>query len=316
MNSTRPVTDERLLTGLNHHTEQAPATVTIAYIGDSEPARRYQHAAADLNIEMVVVTPTPHCPGRSAGNSGADTFDGLIARSALITVGRGCDELTYASVLKAGPKLRPNAPTIRLAHDPLAARYLLQDCGYDIAHFEEIDSGDTWAVTRFARQHGWPVRLSTARWGTVRPDVHLVRPYSELDGLWGDSGQLWLLEACHPLASQLTVAIARRPSGHQTADAVSATTQPDFQPHRLVPTAKSITERAIRTATSIVDGLNTTGISTVKFLHCRDGRLLVDDFNYGLEAELVDGVPIDDSLYAAHLRAVLDLPPEGPVLFR
>ena len=124
-----------------------------------------------------------------------------------------------------------------------------------------------------------------------------------------DSGELWLLEACDPLAPQLTVVIARRPSGHYVAYPVIATTQKDFLPHRQLPIAESITDRAIATAKSIVDGLDTSGI-IVKFLHCRDGRLLVDDFTYSPEVELLAGVPTGNALYAAHLRAVLDLPPE------
>lgn len=315
MNSDPPLTGLRKGAGLDGRSDSAARTVPVGYIGGRQPARRYQQAAADLNIEMIVLIPDPPCPTGTTGESSnlatVDRLHDLVARSGVITLGHGCDERTYASLLQeAEPTLRPNPSTIRLAHDPLAARYLLQNCGYDVAQFEQIDSGDTGAVARFARRHGWPVRLSTARWGTVSPDVHLVRPFSLLDQVWTDSGQRWLLEACEPLAPQLTVVIARSPSGQHIVYPVTATTQQDSQPHRRLPIAESITDRAIATAKSIVDGLDTTGIATVKFLHCRDGRLLVDDFTYGPEAGPLAGVPTGSSLYATQLRAILDCPLE------
>ena len=264
-----------------------------------------------LNIEMVALISDPPCQaGATAAASSliaVDLLDELIDRCGVLTLGQGCDEGTYARLLQdAGPRLRPNPSTIRLAHDPLAARYALQNCGYDLAEFEEVDSGDSGAVVRFARQHGWPVRLSTARWGTVSPDVHLLRPYSLLDQVWTDSGQLWTLEACEPSAPQLTVVIARSPSGHHIVYPVIATAQHDSQPHRRLPIAESITDQAIATAKSIVDGLGTTGIATVKFLHCRDGRLLVDDFTHGPDAASPFGVPNGNSLYTTHVCAILD----------
>jgi len=286
----------------------------VGYVGGGEPARRFQQAAADLGIELVVHTPHPaRACGATVDASNplvADTLDELIVRSALIILGHGCDHRTYSALKEAaGPTLRPNPSTIRVAHDPLAARYVLQDCMFDFAEFEEIDSGDTEAVARFARHHGWPVRLRAASWGTTEPAVHLVRPYSRLDQVWADTfGQLWLLEACEPLAPQLCVVIARRPAGEQFVCSVIATDTQDCRPRRTVPVAATIAERAIATATSIVDGLDATGIVTVQFLHSRDGRLLVDDVTYGPEPGPATDATTIQARYAAHLRAILDWP--------
>ena len=286
----------------------------VGYVGGGEPARRFQQAAVDLGIELVVLTPDPPQPSEAIGEASspfaADTLGELIARSAVITLGHGCDHRTYAALIEAGgPTLRPNRSTIRVAHEPLAARYVLQDCMVDFAEFEEIDSGDTEAVVRFAQHHGWPVRLSTARWGTTAPHVHLVRPYSVLDEMWAATiGQLWLLEASEPLAPQLAVVIARRPSGQQIVCSVNATNVKDCQQGRPPPVTASFRERAIETATSIVDELGATGIVTVTFLRSHDGRLLVDDVTYGPEPHPVAGAVTDHSLYAIHLCAILDWP--------
>ncbi|MEO5901582.1 MAG: ATP-grasp domain-containing protein, partial [Ilumatobacteraceae bacterium] len=191
----------------------------------------------------------------------------------------------------------------------LAARHMLQNCMVDFAEYEEIESGDTEAVARFARHHGWPVRLSAARWGTTRPDVHLVRPYTALDQVWADApGRLWLLETHEPLAPQLAVVIARRPSGEQVVCPAIATGERDCQPRRPVPVAASIIDRALTTATSIVGALDATGIVNVTFLHSHDGRLLVDELTYGPEPSPESSAPADHSLHTVHLRAILDWP--------
>jgi len=296
--------------GLGWNADSATRTVPVGYVGGWEAAHRYQQAADDLDIEMVaLISDAASRSGATAETSNfvaVERLDELIDRCGVITLGHGCDEETYASLLHgAGPKLRPNPLTIRLTHDPLAARYHLQNGGYGVAEFEEVDSGDTDSVQRFALQHGWPVRLTAARWGTASPDVHLLRPYSLLDQVWTDRGQPWLLEACEPSASQLTVVIARSPSGHHIVHPVVATAHYDTQPYRRLPIAESISDRAIATAKSIVDGLDTIGISTVKFLHSSDGRLLVDDFTHGPEVVPPFGAPVGNSLYATHLRTIL-----------
>jgi len=295
------------------------SSVPVGYMGEAEPAHRFREAAADLGIELIVLTPDPPSPPGAAEKAlkplGADTLEELIARSGVVTLGHGCDHSTYAALVgAAGLALRPNPPTIRVAHDPLAARYVLQDCLFDFAEFEEVDSGDTEAVARFAQHHGWPVRLRAARWGTTEPAVHLLRPYSALDHVWGAdvSGKLWLLEACEPLAPQLAVVIARRPSGQQLVCSVIETNEQDCRPQRRLPVTTSIATRSTATATAIVDGLDATGIVTVKFLLSSDGRLLVEDITYGPESNPATEPATDQSLYAIHLRAILDWPLDAP----
>ena len=297
----------RLVQPMNLH-----PTAPVGFVGGHASATRFERAARDLGIELIVFTPDWPEPldeiGAMATRSTAATFDDLVTRSAVITVDHGCDHQTYRDLMDAaGRKLRPSSSTIHLAHDPLAARYVFQDCGFSVAEFEEIDSGDDDAVERFGRRHGWPVRLIAPRWGPAEAAVHVVRPSSVLDQAWADSsGQLWLLEACEPAAPQLTVVIARRPSGEQIVNPVTVRPDQGGRPQHLQPVAAPIVECAIATAVSIADGLDATGVVTVKFVYGNDGRLLVDDFAIGPDVDPLLGVALDDSLVAVHLRAILD----------
>ena len=61
---------------------------------------------------------------------------------------------------------------------------------------------------------------------------------------------------------------------------------------------------------AIADGVDATGIVTVQFIWNSDGRLLVDDFTYGPAACAAASAGADDTLFAAHLRAILDMDPD------
>lgn len=266
---------------------------SVGYVGGGDQALSYQRAASELGVELVVVDP-----------------DQVRSGLTVVIVGPGCDHRSFTTLLQTDKvTLRPSPSTIRVAHDPLAARYELQECVYDFADFEEIDSGDTEAVNRFAHHYGWPVRLRAAHWGITAPAVHLLRPYTRLDPLWAETiGQLWLLEAYEPIATRVSVAIARRPSGQHVICSVAATVARDCRPHQRLPLAASISDRATTTASSIVEGLDAAGIVTVSFLHSHDGRLLVDDITYGPVSTLVTGAATEHSLYALQLGAILDMP--------
>jgi 5-(carboxyamino)imidazole ribonucleotide synthase len=287
-------------------------TAPVGLVGGRASVRSFERAARDLGIELIIFTPDQSGQleeiGANAPRSTVDTLDDLVARAAVITVGYGCDHRTFCALMDvAERRLQPNASALHLSHDPLAARYVFQDSGFAVAEFEEVDSGDTDAVERFGRRHGWPVRLRGARWGSAEPAVHLVWPFSALDQAWADSGgQLWLLEAYEPLAPRIAVVIARRPSGQQVVYPVIADTERNCRPPHLLPLAAALEEHAISTAKSIADGLDATGIVTVRFLFGHDGRLLVDDFVCGPEMCPLTDVAAVDSLVAVHLRAILD----------
>jgi len=279
----------------------------VGFVGRIESARKFEFAAG-LGIDLITFSPDRSGQPEGSG-SGTDMLDDFAARSSVITVEFGCEHDMFCTLMDiADRKLRPNSSTIHLAHDPLAARYVFQDCEFEVAQFEEVDAGDDAGVQRFARQHGWPVRLRPSRWGLGGPEVHVVRPYSVLDQVWAhSSAQRWLLETWESLAPQLTVVIARRPCGDQVVLGVKANPTQDCRSRRELPLSASIRERAISTASSIVEGLDATGIVTVQFVCSSDGRLLVDDFTYGPDACAAASADADDTLFAAHLRAILDM---------
>ena len=283
----------------------------VGFVGRRDSARKFEVSAAGLGIDLI--TYSPDGSGRPEGrSSGTHTLDDCVARSKVITVEFGCEHDTYCAAMDvADRKLRPNSSAIHLAHEPLAARYVFRDCGFDVAEFAEVDSGDDEGVQRFARQHGWPVRLRPSHWGLGVPAVHGVRPHSVLDQVWaGSSAQRWLLETWEPLAPQLAVVTARRPSGGQAVLGVIANPAHDCQSRGEMPVSASIRERAVSTTKSIADGLNATGIVTVQFVCSSDGRLLVDGFTYGPAACAAASCVTDDTMITAHLQAILDLDPD------
>ncbi len=294
-------------------TGSSPPAAQVAFVGGGEQARRFQQAAIDLGIDLVVITPyergTDHGGLDRPRVSTAGILDDLLALTApnaVVTLGD--DSLRHAyleAAAVAGRTVRPNAATRRVTTDPLAARRLLSECGFDLAPFKEIDARDARAVVRFAQRHGWPVRLSTARREQTSSNVHIVRPFTVLDHVWASSTERrWLIEACEPTAPELTVTVVRRPSGQRIVYPVIATT-PDGGASLLMDAATETRARSI--ATAIVDGLDATGVITVALVCSRDGRLVVDDVTQGPFLRTVSTFDADTSLFADHLRGILDM---------
>lgn len=286
------------------------AVAQVGVVGPVESARTFEAVASSLGIDLITLTPNDSGEPEDFIER-AQMLDEFVGRAAAVAVEVGCSYDMFCALMDvADRKLRPNSSTIYLAHDPLAARYVFHDCGFGVAEFEEIDAGADGDVQRFARKHGWPVRLRASRWGLERSAVSVVRPYSVLDHVWaGNSAQRWLLETWIPLAPHVTVVLSRRPSGPQAVHAVTSTLQNEDGPRREVLPAGSIRERAIATARSIVDGVDATGIVAVQLVHCPDGRLIVDDLTYGPAACDAVGSLTGYALIAEHLRAILDMAP-------
>lgn len=286
--------------------ERTDTVAHVGLVGRREVTPKFQVAAAGLGIDLVTYSPTRSAQCGSS-SSGIDVPDDFLAQSTIITVEFGCEHDTFWTLMDVDRKLRPNSSTIHLAHDPLAARYVFRDCGFEVAEFEEVDRGDDERVQHFGRHHGWPVRLRPPCWGLDGPVAHVVQPCSDLEQVWANSrAQRWLLETWAPLAPHLAVAVARRPTGDQNVLGVQATPAHHCRSRAEAPISTSVRERAVSTTRSIVDGLDSTGVVTVHFICGTDGRLLVDGFTYGPTADSTASCAANAPLFDAHLRAIMD----------
>ncbi len=177
--------------------------------------------------------------------------------------------------ITAGLILRPGQRAADFADDPAMARLVLHECGFDVTpipDFVATDPPRRWHYNNAA----------TGR--EPAADPHWV--------------------------SQLQVVIARRPSGHRFVYPINETGDADrrhLDPPTSTVTSASTAELAVATAISIADGIDATGIISVRLLVASDKRLAVNSILLGPHCQPTGG-PTVTSQFENHLRSILDLP--------
>ena len=298
------------------------ASATVGMVGGGQLARMTHQAAIGLGVELRVLSPdrsdaavqagAHHVPGRP------DDVDAVLAFAA------DCDVVTFdheqvpgpvlSAVMAAGHVIRPEPGAKRLAQDKGHARQILSTAGFSVPAFAVVDAGDRGALERFAADHGWPVVVKAPRGGYDGRGVAVVDA-GDLDGsvsrLPASDGQ-WLLEAMVPIAVELAVVVARRPSGWWSAYPVVETVQQDGICRELVMPARippALAERATALAVSVAQGSCATGILAVELFLTTNGDLVVNEL--AARPHNSGHATIDacrTSQFENHLRGIMDWP--------
>jgi 5-(carboxyamino)imidazole ribonucleotide synthase len=300
-------------------------TAVVGMVGGGQLARMTQQAAIALGIELHVLTPHHTDPAVQAGAQflagDPDELDALFALAeATDVVTFDHEHVPHAALVSladAGHLVRPNPGAKLLAQDKSIARAVLSDAGFAVPAFADASSGDVRAAARFAESNGWPIVIKAPRGGYDGRGVFFVASAADLTDHPGlGSLDRWLLEARVPIAMELAVLVARRPSGQSVAYPVVETVQHGGICHELVMPARigsDVAGRATATATAIADAIDATGILAVELFLTDGGELLVNEL--ALRPHNSGHATIDASTtsqFENHLRAVLDWPLGAP----
>ncbi|MHB1784012.1 MAG: 5-(carboxyamino)imidazole ribonucleotide synthase [Acidimicrobiales bacterium] len=297
------------------------ASAKVAMIGAGQLARMTHQAAVDLDIDLLVLAESPD---DSAVIGGASYQLGSASCLAAIrAVAAGTDVVTFDHELvpgthlteleRLGYRLRPASPALSLAQDKLKARTVLSAAGFPVPAFASVSSPQDVAI--FAEQHGWPIVVKSPSGGYDGRGVHLIDSPDQLEGLFAQrahENQVWLAEQFVEIAAELSILVARTVSGYVALYPAVQTIQQAGICRYLVmpaPLPSPIIEKAGRTAKSIADGIDATGMLAVEMFLDTRGQLLVNELalrphNSGhatIEA-------CETSQFHQHLRAALDWP--------
>jgi len=308
--------------GIRELRRTASASATVGMIGGGQLARMTQQAAIGLDVDLRVLTPDPAAPAVLAGaRPVAGRPDDL---EAVLAFAADCDVVTFdheqvpaavlSALMGAGHVVRPEPGAKRLAQDKVHARRILDRAGFAVPPFAVVAAGDRRALARFAEDHGWPVVVKAPQGGYDGRGVAVVHR-DDLDASTAplpESGGQWLLEAMVPIAVELAVLVAQRPSGWWSAYPVVETVQQDGICRELIMPARipaALAERATALAVSVAQGSCATGILAVELFVTVAGDLVVNELaarphNSGhatIEA-------CRTSQFENHLRGILDWP--------
>lgn len=290
----------------------------LGIVGGGQLARMTVQAASQLAVETRVLA--------------ADRDDPAVELASLVTIGDPsaegvleafaalCDVVTFDHELvdpaliealeRAGHTVRPGASALRFS-DKAHQRTTFGRLGLPVPDHAVVQEAS--AVAAFAELHGWPVVVKPSSGGYDGRGVYLVPDIQQtrivLDQL-GPRPNV-VVEELLPLDQELSVVVARRPSGEAVAYPVVETVQRDGMCTELVapaPVAAEMAETARTLALAVADTVGAVGIIAVE-LFLTGGRLLVNEIAprpHNSAHHTIEGSTT--SQFANHVRAVLDWP--------
>jgi 5-(carboxyamino)imidazole ribonucleotide synthase len=266
---------------------------TIGILGGGQLGRMTAMAARSLGYRVQVMDPDPSCPARFVVDA---CFEGTWddARAAA-NLARGCDVVTLeieqvaVACLEAAQKyapVRPGPALMRMVQDRILQKNWLQDHGFPVGEFLAARTEEE--LVQALRGFAGPCFVKSARGGydgrsQVKTGFETTAKSSEDEGreAWALLGKApCLVEKAVPLAQEISVMVARRPSG-QVVSFPSAANHHENQilawsvlPSSIAP---ELELQAQQMARDLAEQLTLEGLLAVEMFLTTDGRLLINE---------------------------------------
>ena len=301
------------------------STPKIGVIGGGQLARMMAPAAINLGLDLSIL-----CEGADVSSARAVAHAPVgdyRDREAVLAFARSVDVVTFdhehvpQEILQAmeaeGIAVHPGSSALRHAQDKLVMRAAVQRLGLPNPAWAEARTVED--VLAFGDETGWPIIAKTPRGGYDGKGVRVVsRDDAAALDEWLASSSI-LLEEKVDFSRELSVLVARTPSGHMQAWPVAHTIQVDGVCDEVIAPAQDVPQEVLDaasvTATTLAESLGVTGVLAVELVEV-PGRapgfiineLAMRPHNTGHWTQ--DGAVT--SQFEQHLRAVLDWPLGDP----
>ncbi|MHA7239378.1 5-(carboxyamino)imidazole ribonucleotide synthase [Arthrobacter sp. TMS1-12-1] len=294
----------------------------IGVVGGGQLARMMAGPAVELGLELRVLAEGPDVSAVAAvaHSQVGDYRD----RDTLRAFAAGVDVLTFdhehvpgellAELAEDGVRVHPSPAALRHAQDKLVMRRAVDELGLPNPSWRAVTGPSD--VASFAASIGWPVVLKTPRGGYDGKGVLVLRDAGALASArdWFTGGEL-LVEQFVPFSRELSVLVARRPSGETVAWPVVESIQVDSVCDEVIAPAPDLPEEVARAVTAaalhLAERLDVTGVMAVELFETPGtgagyfiNELAMRPHNSGHWT--MDGAVTGQ--FEQHLRAVLDLP--------
>ena len=294
---------------------------TIGIIGGGQLARMMHAASIPLGVRVALLAEGPDV---SAAQVVADTSVGEYTDPETVyAFAERCDVITFdhehvpPAILRElqarGKQVHPGPDALLHAQDKVVMRERLTALGVPCPAFAVV--ADAAELQAFGDRLGWPVIAKTSRGGYDGKGVWKVDGPADADEPFANlkPGVRILAEEFIDFSRELSVLVARRPSGEERVYPVSETVQTNgICTHTFTPAPGLSDEQrdAIeRLALLVAAELDVTGILAVELMQRADGSVVVNELamrphntgHWGIDAART-------SQFENHLRAVADLP--------
>ena len=298
---------------------------TIGFLGGGQLGRMTAMAARSLGYNVVVLDPDPACPARSVADrvitasfTDDDAFIEIAELSDVLTLEIEKISLSGMTAASRITPVRPGPAVLEIIQDRGRQKGWLASVGAPLGDYRDASSANE--IEAAVRALG-PSFVKSCRGGyDGRGQVH-VESAGEARSAWTTLGEApVVVEQALDLAAELSVMVARRPSGEV------AIYPPALNHHedRILdwsvipgPLQPDVAHRATEIARDIASGFALEGLLAIELFLLRDGRLLVNELaprphNTFHATELA----CVTSQFEQAVRAVCDLPLGSPEALR
>ncbi|MEM3087433.1 MAG: 5-(carboxyamino)imidazole ribonucleotide synthase [Halobacteria archaeon] len=297
----------------------------VGILGGGQLGKMMAAEAKRLSLRVVVLDPTEGCPAAQVADE--QVVASFKSEEAIERLAAKCDVLTYEIELagstalrrleRRGYPVRPAPRILRILQNKHRQKTFLRRRNIPVPDFQRVESEE--ALRRLCRRFGLPAVLKATEDAYDGRGNFVISKESGIRGALGRfPGRETMLERFVPFAREVSVMVARNPSGQVESFPVVENIHRDgildttIAPARV---SRRTEARARRTAESAVKALRGAGIFGVEMFVTRSGGILVNEIaprvhNSGHYANEACSV----SQFEQHLRAVLGLPLAKPEL--
>lgn len=258
----------------------------LGMIGGGQLGRMFCHAAQSLGYKVAVLDPDAASPAGAVADmhiqASYDDESGLkqlAARcKAVTTEFENVPAQSLQMLAAQGASVRPAAPAVAIVQDRISEKAFIQSAGVPVAPYVPVHSA---ADLDAAPDTLFPGILKAARLGYDGKGQARVSNRQEAQQAFADFGVACVLEALMPLASELSVVMARG------ADGKTAFYPPAQNEHRegilavssvdALAAGQALAALAVQAAHAIAEGLQYVGVLCVEFFVLQDGSLIVNE---------------------------------------
>lgn len=303
--------------GLDVLSMESPICVGI--IGGGQLGKMIAHEARRMSLKVIVLDPTVGCPAAKIADEQivADFKD----ESAIMQLANSCDVVTYeielanSSALKQleaqNYPVRPSPETLRIIQNKFRQKSFLRQSNIAVPDFEFVRSEQH--LYELCGRFGYPAMLKACEDSYDGRGNFLIRSKSKVAEAFSYFlGRDCMLERYVPFAKEISIMVARNPSGQIESFPVAENTHRDsildttMVPARL---SRGVELKAKKLAEKTMEKLQGAGIFGIEMFVTRNGSVMVNEIaprphnsgHYTNEACSI-------SQFEQHLRAVLDLP--------
>lgn len=299
--------------------------ICVGIIGGGQLGKMIAHEARRMSLKIIVLDPTEGCPASRIADEQivADFKD----ESAIMKLAEKCDILTYEIELANSTALkeleaknypvRPAPETLRVIQNKYRQKLFLKQHKIPVPEFALVRSEEH--LYELCEQFGYPAMLKACEDSYDGRGNFLITSKNKIHEAFNYfSGRECMLEKFVPFVREISIMVARNPSGQIESFPVAENIHKNsILDTTIVPARinKSVEARAKKVAEKTMAALHDAGLFGIEMFVTRKGEVLINEIaprphnsgHYTNEACSV-------SQFEQHLRAVLDLPLSEPEL--